>query len=156
LAATVAVAIALGSNLGDRAAHLRSATAELRNILHDLRASSIHETDPVDVPDEQPPYLNGAVVGETGLEPEALLNELMRIERAHGRTRPSVRAARTLDLDLILYGDRIIRAGGLDVPHPRFRERSFVLEPLAEIAPEMVDPVTGLSLRELFDRSRRP
>jgi len=88
-------------------------------------------------------------VGETSLPAEDVLSHLLAIERERGRVRPSVRAARTLDLDLILYGDQIIRTGTLDVPHPRFRERAFVLGPLAEIAPEMVDPVTGKTIQEL-------
>jgi|SRR5687768_11510920 len=144
------VAIALGSNLGDRRAHLEFAVDHLRSILHSLRVSVFAETAPFDVPDAQPPYLNAVVAGETELEPEALLQHLLAIERARGRERPSVRAARTLDLDLILYGDSIIDTAQLQVPHPRFRERAFVLGPLKEIAPDMRDPVTGLSVAELW------
>src|SRR5688572_11199074 len=102
---TARVAIAIGSNLGDRHAHLNWAVTRLRGLLTDLRVSSFIDTDPVDVPDEQPVYLNAVVVGETSLAPEALLDELLALERARGRERPSFRAARTLDLDLILYGD---------------------------------------------------
>lgn len=148
--AATEVAIALGSNLGDRRAHLEWACARLREHLADFRASSIIETDPVDVPGPQPPYLNAAVAGMSGLEPEPLLDLLLSIERERGRERPTLRAPRTLDLDLILYGDRIVQVSGLDVPHPRFRDRRFVLEPLAEIAPEMRDPVTGLTVSELL------
>jgi 2-amino-4-hydroxy-6-hydroxymethyldihydropteridine diphosphokinase len=148
--AATAVAIALGSNLGDRRAHLEWAFGRLREHLSDFRASSIIETDPVDVPGPQPPYLNAAVTGRTELEPEPLLDLLLSIERERGRERPTLRASRTLDLDLILCGDRIVQASGLDVPHPRFRDRRFVLQPLAEIAPEMRDPVTGLTVNELL------
>lgn len=143
------VAIALGSNLGDRRAHLDFAAAELADLLSDLRVSSIVETDPVGVPDEQPRYLNAVVVGETDLEPADLLDALMAIEHARGRERLSPNAPRTLDLDIILYGDRIIRTPSLEIPHPRFRERAFVLGPLAELAPEWVDPVTGRTVEEL-------
>ena len=143
------VAIALGSNLGDRHAHLEFAVERLRSILHSLRVSAFAETEPFDVPDQQPPYLNAVVVGETDLSPEALLDQLLAVERERGRQRPSVRAARTLDLDLILFGDRIIDTPTLQVPHPRFRERDFVLKPLAALAPDLRDPVTGKSVREL-------
>ena len=146
------VAVALGSNLGDRRGHLEWAFGQLQEYLSDFRASSIIETDPVDVPGPQPPYLNAVAIGRTDLEPEALLDLLLSIERERGRERLSFRAPRTLDLDLILYGDRVVHASGMDVPHPRFRERRFVLEPLAEIAPEMRDPETGQTVSALFER----
>jgi len=145
-----AVAIALGSNLGDRRAHIEWAIDELRVLLHNLTVSSIIETAPVDVPDDQPPYLNAVLVGDTDLPAAEVLSELGRLEARRGRTRSSFRASRTLDLDLILHGDTVISTGDLNVPHPRFREREFVLAPLAEIAPEMVDPVTGLTAGELL------
>jgi 2-amino-4-hydroxy-6-hydroxymethyldihydropteridine diphosphokinase len=143
------VAIALGSNLGDRQANIDFAIARLREILGDLRVSSFINSPPFDVPDTQPDYLNAVVVGETSLSAEDVLGRLLAIERERGRERPSVRAARTLDLDLILYGDRITSVPGLELPHPRFRERAFVLEPLAEIAPGIVDPVTGKTIQKL-------
>ena len=145
------VALALGSNLGDRRAHLDFAVNRLKAIVHSIRVSPVEETEPFDVPDAQPPYLNAVVVGETDLEPEVLLDRLLAIERERGRERPSVRAARTLDLDLILYGDRIIDSTELQVPHPRFREREFVLGPLKDIAPDLRDPVTGQTVRELWE-----
>jgi 2-amino-4-hydroxy-6-hydroxymethyldihydropteridine diphosphokinase len=144
------VAIALGSNLGDRRAHLEWALAELAPHVSGLRASSFIETEPEGVPDRQPPYLNAAAVGETGLSATALLDLLLDCERRRGRERTGVRAARTLDLDLILYGDTILTAPLVEVPHPRFRERRFVLEPLVEVAPDWVDPVSGLTVRELL------
>ena len=144
------VAIALGSNLGDRAAHLNFAIERLRATLSNSRVSSFHDTEPVGVPDEQPRYLNAVVVGETELSPEALLHALLAVERERGRTRPSVRAARTLDLDLILYGGEVFTSEHLTIPHPRFRDRRFVLEPLAEIAPELIDPVTGHAVGDLL------
>jgi 2-amino-4-hydroxy-6-hydroxymethyldihydropteridine diphosphokinase len=148
------VAIALGSNLGDRRAHLDWASARLGEILTAARTSSVLETDPVGVPDEQPAYLNAVVVGETELDPESLLAALMALERERGRERHSFRAARTLDLDLILYDDRTINRPGLEVPHPRFRERDFVLAPLAELEPDWVDPATGKTIGELAVRAK--
>jgi 2-amino-4-hydroxy-6-hydroxymethyldihydropteridine diphosphokinase len=146
------VAIALGSNLGDRDAHLDFALARLSTLLADLRVSSRYDTAPVDVVDEQPRYLNAAVVGHTSLVPHALLGALQDIEATRGRERPYSNAPRTLDLDLILYGDRVIDDGVLSVPHARFRQRAFVLQPLAEVAAEMIDPVTGSSIRALLSQ----
>jgi 2-amino-4-hydroxy-6-hydroxymethyldihydropteridine diphosphokinase len=149
------VAIALGSNLGDRRAHLDFAVERLRDLLTALHVSSITETAPVDVPDDQPPYLNAVVVGETALEPDALLEKLMALELERGRERRSFRAARTLDLDLILYGDRVIKTPNIEIPHPRFRDREFVLRPLAELEPGWIDPVTGQTMEKLL-RSVEP
>ena len=146
------VAIALGSNLGDRGAHLRWALNQLRPLLATIRVSAFIETDPVDVPDEQPNYLNAVVVGETTLSPQLVLRELLRIERARGRERKTLLAPRTLDLDLILHGSAIMDTPTLTVPHARFRDRMFVLGPLAEIAPEMIDPVTGKTVGELLKK----
>jgi len=116
--------------------------------------SSFLETAPVGVPEPQPPFLNGAVVGETTLAPEALLDELMALERERRRERAGVPAPRTLDLDLILYGDLILDTPALTVPHPRFAERAFVLAPLEEIAPRMIDPRTGKSIAQLLAEVR--
>jgi len=136
----VTVVIALGSNLGNRDAHLTQAVQALRDVLSDVRVSSFINTAPVGVPEPQPDYLNGVVVGTTTLGARDLLNTLLEIERRHGRERLSVNAARTLDLDLILYGTATISEPGLEVPHPRFRERPFVVGPLREIAPELLTP----------------
>jgi 2-amino-4-hydroxy-6-hydroxymethyldihydropteridine diphosphokinase len=143
------VAIALGSNVGDRQSHLEFAVSRLRSVLSQLRVSSWVETEPVGV-GPQGPFLNGAVVGVTTLPADVLLEALLRIERERGRVRPHEGAPRTLDLDLILYGGEVIDRTGLRVPHPRFRERRFVLEPLAEIAGTWLDPVTGRTIAELF------
>lgn len=148
--APTTVAIALGSNLGDRASHLRYAEAGLGRVLANLRMSRFHETEPVDVPAGQPMFLNAAVVGESAMGPAALLDVLLAIEAARGRVRPFRNAPRSLDLDLILYGDVVISEPLLTVPHPRFRDRRFVLEPLAEIAPGIRDPVTGRTMAELL------
>ena len=144
------VAIALGSNVGDREAQLRGAVASLAPLFSPFRVSSSYETEPVDVPGAQPMFLNAAVTGESELSARAILDALLQIEQQLGRERPYVGAPRTIDLDLILYGDSVINAAGLTVPHPRFRERRFVLEPLAEIAADWVDPVTGRTIRELL------
>ena len=144
------VAIALGSNVGDRSATLQSATARLQSIVSDIHASALFDT-PYVGGDVQPPVLNGAVIGVTALDAHALLERLLAIEQEFGRTRPYGGAPRTLDLDLILYGDAVISEPGLMVPHPRFRERRFVLEPLAEIAPDWRDPVTGRTVSELLE-----
>jgi 2-amino-4-hydroxy-6-hydroxymethyldihydropteridine diphosphokinase len=146
------VALALGSNLGDRHALLESAVARLRAILSNIQISAIFETEPVGVRGPQYPFLNAALVGEFDGTARALLAELLRIERDHGRERPHPGASRTLDLDLIFFGDERVETPDLVVPHPRFRERRFVLEPLADVAPDWRDPVTGLTVRELLAR----
>jgi 2-amino-4-hydroxy-6-hydroxymethyldihydropteridine diphosphokinase len=144
------VAIALGSNVGDREGYLRAAIAALQPSLQRLRVSTFHDTAPVGV-GPQPTFLNAAAVGETSLSARALLDTLLAVERDCGRERPFPGAPRTLDLDLIFYDDAIIDEGPtLIVPHPRFRERRFVLEPLGEIAPDWRDPVTGKTVEELL------
>jgi len=105
---------------------------------------------------EQPRYLNGVVVGDTTLTARALLDRLLEIERERGRERPAPGASRTLDLDLILLGSECRTEAGLIVPHPRFRERLFVLEPLAELEPGWVDPVSGNAVSALLRRAQRP
>lgn len=144
------VAIALGSNLGDRRAHLDFGVAKLRSLLRHVAVSRYHDTVPVGITGPQPLYLNAAATGETTLSARDLLDALLAIEAARGRERPYPNAPRTLDLDLILHGDLVVNTPGLTVPHPRFRERRFVLEPLAEIEPELIDPITGRTIRELL------
>ena len=143
------VAIALGSNLGDRDRHLRDAVERLAASVLDLHLSSFHETEPVGV-GAQPAFLNAAVVGKTHLAAAGLMAELLAIERALGRDRPYWGAPRTVDLDLIFYNGVVIDEPGLTVPHPRFRERRFVLAPLAEVAPDWVDPVSGRTVASLL------
>ncbi len=147
------VAIAFGSNLGDRRAAYSFAIDRLRTSLHTLEASSLIETDPVGV-EPQPRFLNGAIAGGFHGTPRALLDLLQEVELAAGRSRPHPGAPRTLDLDLVLFGSLIVEEPGLEVPHPRFRDREFVLAPLAEIRPGFVDPVTGLTVAELLLRQR--
>jgi 2-amino-4-hydroxy-6-hydroxymethyldihydropteridine diphosphokinase len=147
------VAIALGSNLGDRRAHLEAAIDLLMPHLRQALVSTFRDTAPVGV-GEQPRFLNGAIVGEAQLLPQALLKRLLAIEEQLGRTRPYWGAPRIVDLDLILYADVVLQEPGMQIPHPRFRERTFVLEPLAEIAPELLDPVTGKTVGDLLTALR--
>ena len=130
--------IGLGSNLGDRRATLLRAIEELNATpgVSVVKVSSFHETEPVGGPPGQGPYLNAAACIETTLEPPALLHRLQEIEARNGRVRTVRWGERTLDLDLLLYDDRIVETPELTIPHPRMADRRFVLEPLAEIAPE--------------------
>jgi len=131
----------------------------LSRFLSNLSLSEIVETEPEGptgaVLADEPLFLNAVVAGTTALDARTLLDALMAIEREFGRERPYPGAARTLDLDLVLLGDEVIDQPGLQVPHPRFRTRFFVLGPLAEIAPDFRDPVTGLRVWELLQRLLR-
>ena len=144
-------AVALGSNQGERETHLRYAIARLGNLLTELVVSSFIETAPEGGPPQRA-FLNAAVVGGSSTLPTVLLKELLSIEEERGRERPFHDAPRTLDLDLILVGDLVVRQPALAIPHPRFRERRFVLEPLASIAPDLIDPVTNLTILDLLTK----
>ena len=127
------------------------AAEHLAAILSNSTLSDIVETEPEgEALEGHPLFLNAVMVGETALSARALLQELMDIERAFGRERPYAGAPRTLDLDLIMLGEDMVEEPDLQVPHPRFRERFFVLGPLAQIAPDVRDPVTGLRVGELL------
>lgn len=137
--------VGLGSNLGDREAYLRAALGALavEPDIEVVAISSLRDTEPVGLVD-QPRFLNGAAALETTLEPRALLERLLAIERRLGRTRSGPRLGpRTIDLDLLLYGDERIDEPGLELPHPRLHERRFALEPLAELDPALVIPGHG-------------
>jgi 2-amino-4-hydroxy-6-hydroxymethyldihydropteridine diphosphokinase len=134
------VFIALGTNLGDRLATIRSASDDLRRLGDRVALSSIYETEPVGYAD-QPSFLNAVARLDTQLTPEELLAALLRIETAHSRVRTFRNAPRTLDLDLLLYDDVVLASPELTVPHPRMQERAFVLAPLAEIAPGVRHPL---------------
>lgn len=144
--------IGLGSNLGDRAATIDGALAALAATpgVRIERVSTIRETEPVGGPTGQGPYLNAAAALETTLEPVDLLRVLQAIETRCGRVRTVRWGERTLDLDLLLFDDRIIDSPELTVPHPRLAERRFVLEPLVEIAPDAIEPVTGRTVSGLL------
>ena len=149
------VVIALGSNQGERRAHLAYAISVLETLFTEVRASPFVETVAEGV-GGQPDFLNGVVVGLTALLPQDLMKALLEIEKERGRLRPYPGAPRTLDLDLILLGSCMFENKQVQVPHPRFRQRRFVLEPLVGIAPELVDPVTGSTMSELLSCLNRP
>jgi 2-amino-4-hydroxy-6-hydroxymethyldihydropteridine diphosphokinase len=137
--------VALGSNLGDPAAKVRAGFEALA-MMRDTRLaaiSSLYRNPPVGYA-EQPDFVNAVAKIETGLEPRALLDALLAIERRFGRVRDFPNAPRTLDLDIVLYASDIIAEPGLTIPHPRMHERAFVVVPLAEIAPDLIVPGHGL------------
>ena len=142
------VALALGSNLGDRQGNLAAALQQLRSAVDISRISSLYETAPVGFA-QQPDFLNLTCVGYTLLEPRALRDAMMRAERFVGRAASFPMGPRAIDIDLLLYDDLVLREPDLTIPHPRMTERAFVLVPLAEIAPEVVHPVARRSVREL-------
>ena len=142
--------IGLGSNLGDRVAYLRSGVNAIQHLGDSMSVSSVYESEPFGVGDEQQPmYLNMAMSIETKLDAEQLLWELMDIERANGRVRVRRNESRTLDLDVLMFGDELIETSALVVPHPRMHERAFVMLPLAEIAPHSVHPVMQRTMSEI-------
>ena len=144
------VYLSLGSNIGDRERNLRDAVGLLAEPqLRAVRVSSFYETEPLDVHD-QPWFLNAVAEAETDLFPKQLLARVQRIEQVLGRRRLKPKGPRTIDIDILLYGGAVIDADELQVPHPRLAERRFVLEPLAELAPNLRHPVTGRSVAEML------
>ena len=147
--------IGIGANLGDRRSVIAAALADIAAVggIEVLAVSPLVETDPVGGPD-QPPFLNGAATLRTVLPPRRLLETMHGIEAAHGRDRSREQrwGPRSLDLDLLLYGDLVVTEQGLTIPHPRLHERSFVLHTLAIIAARTIHPILGVSIECLRDR----
>jgi 2-amino-4-hydroxy-6-hydroxymethyldihydropteridine diphosphokinase len=142
--------LSLGSNLGDREAHLREAIHRLNGLGRVLTVSSVYETEPVEVAEEQPWFLNCAVALETDLGPEELLEAILSLEQAMGRRRTGPKAPRTIDIDIVFYSDLVLNLPDLTVPHPALHQRRFVLEPLAEIAPALLHPVFKRSVEDIL------
>lgn len=144
--------IGLGSNVGDRLSHLKRGLGCLARLPGTalLSVSSVYEAEPVGKTD-QPWFLNAAAAIETGLEPHDLLRECLKIERLCGRERLERWGPRTLDLDILVYEDRVVCSAGLVIPHPRLIERAFALLPLAEIAPDLVVPGGTATVAQLAD-----
>ena len=144
------VYLGLGSNMGDRAAMLQAAMRALESPrLHILRVSPVYETEPMDVPGQHW-FLNQVAEAETDLFPLQLLRRIAKVEAQLGRRRLAPKGPRTIDIDILLFGNSVVTTPVLEIPHPRFRSRRFVLAPLAELAPDLRDPVTRKTVRELL------
>ncbi len=143
------VYISIGSNLGDRISYCQKALDEMAAFSKIIKVSSLYETDPVDKED-QPQFINSVAEIGTDLAPHDLLEELNIVEGKLGRVRHEKWGPRTMDLDIIFYGDQVIKDSNLEIPHPRAHLRRFVLEPLCEIAPEFIHPNYNLSVAELL------
>ena len=142
--------LSLGSNVGNRELHLREATERLAAAGRVISSSSNYETEPVEVTD-QPWFLNCAIALETNQSPVELMQTALQIERGMGRVRDQKKGPRTIDIDILLFGDVIIDSPEVTIPHPAMQQRRFVLEPLAEIAPELGHPVLKKTIRELLE-----
>ena len=145
------VYLSLGSNLGDREKYLREAIFRLRELGVIRQVSVFYETQPVEVDREQPWFLNCALAIETELMPLELLSRMLALEQSMGRVRTKPKGPRTIDIDILLFGNDVLDTPELTVPHPAMHQRRFVLEPLAEIAPDAMHPVLKRTARELFD-----
>lgn len=146
------VYLGLGSNVGDREAMIESALDQLdAPELRLKRVSSLYETEPIGFLD-QDWFLNCVAEFDTGLIPKRLLQRMQKVELTMGRVRSVKNGPRNIDLDILLFGNAVMKTAELEIPHPRYRERRFTLAPLAELAPEMRDPVTGQTMSEMLAR----
>lgn len=145
------VYLSLGSNLGDREKYLREAISRLQDLGVIRKVSAFYETQPVEVQAEQPWFLNCAVAMETELMPLEFLSRMLAVERLMGRVRTEPKGPRTIDIDIVFFGDDVLDTPELTVPHPAMSQRRFVLEPLAEIAPTLVHPVLKRTVHDLLN-----
>lgn len=144
------VYLGLGSNLGDREAMLEQAVRALESPrLHILRVSPVYETEPMDVPGQHW-FLNRVAEAETDLFPVQLLHRTTKVEAQLGRRRLAPKGPRSIDIDILLFGNAVVDTPDLEIPHPRFRQRRFVLAPLADLVPDFRDPVTRKTVHELL------